>query len=84
MLTKSNYHEWSLLMKVKLQARQLWEAVHVGGVSYSDDRRALEALCAAVPLDVAATIADKPTAKMTWDAIALQRIGGERVRRTTL
>jgi hypothetical protein len=34
MLTKSNYHEWSLLMKVKLQARQLWEAVHVGGVGY--------------------------------------------------
>jgi hypothetical protein len=24
MLTKSNYHERSLLMKVKLQARQLW------------------------------------------------------------
>jgi hypothetical protein len=23
MLTKSNYHEWSLLMKVKLQAWQL-------------------------------------------------------------
>ena len=26
MLTRANYHEWSLLMKVKLQARGLWEA----------------------------------------------------------
>jgi hypothetical protein len=44
----------------------------------------LEALCAAVPLDVVATIADKPTTKMAWDAIALWRISGECVRRTTL
>jgi hypothetical protein len=84
MLTKSNYHKWSLLMKVKLQERQLWEVVHVGGVSYGDNRRALEALCAAVPLNVAATIADKPTAKMAWDAIALWRIRGERMRRAML
>jgi hypothetical protein len=73
MLTKSNYQEWSLLMKVKLQAQQLWEAVRVSGVSHNDDRRALEALCAAVPFDVAATIADKATAKMAWDA---SRCGG--------
>jgi hypothetical protein len=37
-----------------------------------------------VPLDVATTIANKPTAKMEWDAITLWRIGGERVRRATL
>jgi hypothetical protein len=58
--------------------------VHIGGVSHSDDRRALEALCAAVPLNVADTIADKPMAKMAWDAIMLRRIDGERVRRATL
>jgi hypothetical protein len=84
MLTKSNYHEWSLLMKVKLQARRLWEAVSIGGVIYDDDRRALEALCASVPIELAAIIANKPTAKMAWDAIATQRIGGDRVRRATL
>ena len=39
MLTKSNYHEWSLLMKVKLEARHLWNAVHLGGVRYEDDHR---------------------------------------------
>ena len=33
MLTKSNYHEWSLLIKVKLQARRLWEAVSIAASS---------------------------------------------------
>jgi hypothetical protein len=37
-----------------------------------------------VPLDVEATIADKTTTNMAWDAIALQRISSERVRRATL
>ena len=61
MLTKSNYHESSLLMTVKLQARHLWEAVHVG---YDDDRRALEALCATVPTEIGASLANKDTTKL--------------------
>jgi hypothetical protein len=84
MLTKSNYHEWSLLMKVKLQARRLWEAVHVSGVDYDDDRRALETLCAAVPTKLGTSLANKPTTKLAWEAIAAARIGGDRVRRATL
>ena len=64
MLTRANYHEWSPLMKVKLQARGLWEAVAYGDVIYEDDRRALEALCAAVPADLGAALANKPTAKL--------------------
>jgi hypothetical protein len=63
MLTKSNYHEWSLLMKVKLQARRLWEAVHVGGVDYNDDRRVLEALCTTIPAELDASLANKATAR---------------------
>ena len=64
MITKSNYHEWSLLMMVKLQARRLWEAVHVGNVDYDDDRRALEALCTAVPTELGTSLANKATAKL--------------------
>ena len=64
MLTKSNYHEWSLLMKVKLQARWLWEAVHVGGGDYDNDRRALEALCVVVPTELGASLANKATTKL--------------------
>ena len=64
MLTRSNYYEWSLLMKVKLQARFLWDAIKFNDVDYEQDRRALEAICAAVPLEIGATIANKPTAKL--------------------
>jgi len=56
----SNYHEWSLLMKIKLYARRLWEVVHVSGISYND---ALEVLCAAVPTELGASLVIKATTK---------------------
>jgi hypothetical protein len=37
MLTKRNYNDWSLLMKVKLQARQLWNVVEFGDVEFHED-----------------------------------------------
>ena len=80
MLTKSNYHEWSLLMKVKLQARRLWEAVHVGGVDYDDDCRVLEALCASIPTKLGASIANKAMTKLAWESIAAARVGRDCVR----
>ena len=58
--------------------------VHVGDVSYDDDRRALEALCATVPIELGASIANKATAKLAWESIATARVGGDRVRRATL
>ena len=61
MLTRTNYHEWSLLMKVKMQARQLWDAVEFGDAEFHDDRRALQALCAAVPPEIGASLANKAT-----------------------
>jgi hypothetical protein len=41
--TKGNYEEWSLVMKVKLQACGLWEAVEEDDVDYQENRMALEA-----------------------------------------
>ena len=84
MLTKTNYHEWSLLMKVKMQARQLWDAIEYGGLPYHDDQRTLEATIAGVPPEMGAPLADKATAKETWDSIAAARIGVDRVLRATL
>ena len=84
MLTKTNYHKWSLPTKVKLQARRPWEAVHIGGVDYDDDRRALEALCATVPTELGASLANKATSKLAWEAIAAARVGGDRVHRAML
>ncbi|CAN6343773.1 unnamed protein product [Urochloa humidicola] len=83
-LTKTNYAEWSLIMKVKLQAREMWDAVKYGDVGRHEDRRALEALVAAVPPELGAVLATKLTAKDAWDAIAAARIGSEHARRSTL
>ena len=37
MLTKTNYSDWVLLMKVKLRARLLWTAIEKGGVKPHED-----------------------------------------------
>ena len=66
-------------MKVKLQVQRLWHAVHVGGVSYDDDRRMLEALCAAVPTELGASLANNATAKLAWESIAAASVGGDHV-----
>ena len=83
-LTKTNYNEWSLLMKVKLQARHLWDVVEHGDGDFHDDRTALEAICSAVPLELVSSLATKETAHDAWKAIKTLRIGGDRVRKATV
>jgi hypothetical protein len=63
MLTKTNFTEWNLVMKVKLQAWQLWNAVRYGDADLHEDRRALEALLAVVPIEMASTLANKQNTK---------------------
>lgn len=49
MLVKSNYTKWALVMKVKLQARNLWETIELGGALEQEDRLALDAITNVVP-----------------------------------
>jgi hypothetical protein len=84
LLPKGNYEEWSLVMKVKLQARGLWEAVEEDDVDYQEDRMALEALLSAVPPEMFRPLAVKKTAKEAWAAIRSLHIGDDRVRKSTL
>ena len=58
--------------------------VHVGDVSYDDDRRMLETLCAAVPTELGASLANKAMAKLAWESIAAPCVGGDCVCRATL
>jgi len=83
-LTKTNYVEWAAVMRVKLQVRHMWEAVRYGDVDYDLDRRALDALIAAVPPEMQFSLTNKRTAKEAWDAIAAARIGSDRARKSTL
>ncbi|KAK1686113.1 hypothetical protein QYE76_046961 [Lolium multiflorum] len=81
-LTKSNYVEWAAIMKIRLQVRHMWEAVHDGDVDHHEDRRALDALIAVVPAEMQFSLSHKQTAKEAWDAIAAARIGSDRARST--
>jgi hypothetical protein len=76
-LTKTNYNDCVLLMKVKMQARGLWEAVEIGDVDERDDRMALDVICSAAPPEMVATLAIKPTAKEAWETLKTMRIGDE-------
>ena len=83
-LTKSNYVEWAAVMRVRLQVRHMWDAVQYDDVVYDEDRRALDALIAAVPPEVQFSLSQKETDKEAWDAIAAARIGSDRARKSTL
>jgi hypothetical protein len=69
-LTQTNYSDRTCLMKVKLKVRALWRAIDVGGVDQQEEMMALDALCSAVPPEIATVIAEKDTVKEVWDAIA--------------
>jgi hypothetical protein len=80
-LTRLNYAEWAMVMRVQLQAQGLWEAVEYGDVNDDrEDRTALAALLRAVPPELVRTLANKDSAKEAWDAVKTMRMGCERVR----
>jgi hypothetical protein len=79
-LTRTNYNSWSLLMRVILQVRHLWDLIETGTGDYDDDHSAMEAILRAVPPEMIPMLAIKKTAKEAWDAIATIRVGAERVR----
>jgi hypothetical protein len=77
---KTNYTEWSAVMRVMLQGRHLWDAVNVGTGEFNDNRNALEAFCKAVPLELQGVLANKGMTKEAWDALKTRHLGVDRVR----
>jgi hypothetical protein len=62
----------------------MWEAVRYDDVDYYKDRRALDALIAAVPSEMQFSLSKKRAAKEAWDAIAVACISSDHDRKTTL
>jgi len=83
-LTRTNYNEWSLRMKLKMQARHLWDAVEYDDVEFDDDHSALDSIYSAVPAEMVPALATKATAKEAWEAIKTLRIGDDRVLKPTV
>ena len=84
-LTKANYNDWALLIKIKLEAKCLWGAIEPGGVAIERhmDRMALDAICSAVPSEMISTLAVKESAKEAWESLRVMRIGDDRIRKTS-
>jgi hypothetical protein len=64
-LTKTDYSNWVLLMKVKLMARALWSVIEDGGADQQEEKMALDALCSVIPPEMVSMITMKETAKGT-------------------
>ena len=81
MLTRTNYAEWVVLMKVMLKARRLWAAVTVGTTDEEDDQSAMEAILKSVPTEYVVPLGAKDSAKEAWESLETMRLGGDRVRK---
>ena len=82
-LTRTNYGEWALTMKVKLRARWLWNAIDKGIDNEEDDMSALEAILAAMPAEYRERLGAKSSAKEAWEAIAAMRVGSDHAKKAT-
>jgi phenylalanine-4-hydroxylase len=71
-------------MRMRLQVRHIWDAVQYNDIDYDEDRRALDALIAAVPPEMQFSLSQKETAEEAWDAITVARTGSDRARKSTL
>ena len=81
MLTRTNYAEWVVPMKVMLKARRLWVAVTVGTADEEDDQSAMEAILKSVPTEYFVPLGAKDSAKEVRESLETMRLGGDRVRK---
>jgi hypothetical protein len=78
-LMKTNYNQWALLMKIKLEACGLWGAVDPSDTKFQVDLMALDAICSAVLMEIITALATKDTAMEAWESIKTMRIGNDRI-----
>jgi len=78
MLTRTNYAEWVVLMKVMLKARRLWAPVTVGTADEDDDQSAMEAILKSVPTEYVIALGAKDSAKEAWESLETMWLGGDR------
>jgi predicted phage gp36 major capsid-like protein len=67
-------------MKIKLQARNLWEAIEPRDIMLQEDRMVLDAITSTVPQEMLASLTVKVTAAEAWEAVRSLRIDSEVVR----
>ncbi|XP_066308207.1 uncharacterized protein [Miscanthus floridulus] len=81
-LTRTNYGEWAVTMKIKLRAQRLWNTIDKGTAN-KEDMLALEAIIAVVPAEYREPLGAKNSAKKTWEVIAAMRVSSDRAKKAT-
>jgi hypothetical protein len=79
-LTRTNYAEWSLVMRVNLQVAGMWDVINKGAGNNSEDRNTLTVLLQTVPPEMQAGLAVKNSVKEAWEVIHSMRIGVDKVK----
>lgn len=81
MLTRTNYAEWVVMMKVMLKARDLFVAVTIDTTDEQEDQMMMEAILKAVPLKLLTLLgsAEDATTKRAWEKIQTMQHGEYRM-----
>lgn len=86
MLSRTNYVAWAIKMKVFMQAQGVWDAIEPRTantmVEVKKDKMALAAIYQGIPEDMLLSLAEKQTAKESWDALKARFLGADRVKTT--
>jgi hypothetical protein len=83
-LTKTNYSDWAMMMRVKLKARWLWVVVDKGDLDPQEDMMALDALMSVEPPVMLAIVADNKMVKEAWDSITTMHVGDDCVKKAAV
>ena len=78
-LTKTNYHQWSMMMECYLEAQGWWDAIEKDETPRKMDRQALTMIFSAVSEDFLGYLDAKKTAKQNWETLRVIHIGVDRV-----
>jgi hypothetical protein len=66
-LTRTNYAEWEVVVKVMLKARSIWKVVSFGTDNEEEDHLAMEAILKTVPAEYRVTLGSKDSALEACD-----------------
>ncbi|XP_074327604.1 uncharacterized protein LOC141665518 [Apium graveolens] len=85
LLARSNYTAWALKMKVVMQAQGVWYAIESSDPKVAAeekiDKVALAMIYQGIPEDVLLSIANKKTAKESWDMIKTLCQGADKAKK---
>jgi hypothetical protein len=83
LLTKTNYHEWSMVMQVPLEAMELWDIVESAN-DCAKDRRALATILHTMPSEMKVGLIVKKSVKEACEVVRSMRVSDDRMKSASL